>query len=262
MSEREKLRNELQSFFRTLMLIFRTALLESSSQMVVSSYGSPPSSVEFIALNHRLTDSKDRLKKLSFVRGHFRTEKHRQVTSLDATQSQLTDRLMEETYRSKVARRYCHDWKSNHVLQWIEMLLEIEQTYTTTLRQYETSLRQGDLAHRNTANMLLEQNSRLKSEASKWQEYYFNETSRFEKELSSFRQEFHAVQRQRQDRYDEYERMRIVVDDYHRVQMNEKLRREKKRQEEQAMQRIQAWWRGIMTRTMKPKKRRRKTTKT
>ena len=260
MSERDKLRNEIQSFFRTLMLIFRAALLESSSnslQMLDSSCGSP-SSIEFIELIHRLTDSQDRLSKLSFIRRHLRVEKHRQLSSLVVTRSQLTDRLMEETYRSKVTRRYCHDWKANHILQWIEMLLEIEQTYTRTVRQHETSLRQGHLTHRITAEMLLQQNNRLKSEASKWQEHYFNETSRFEKELRSFRQECQAVQRQRQDKYDEYQRMRTVVDDYHQMKMNEKLHREKQRQEEQAMQRIQAWWRGIMTRSMK---RRRKTKK-
>jgi hypothetical protein len=165
---------------------------------------------------------------------------------------------MEEKYRSKIALRYCNDWKTNHILQWIEMLLQTEENYTKTIHQYETILRQTEMTHQETIEILIKQNNEIKINGNKWYEYYQNETYRFERELISFRHEFNQMKKQRQDMYEEYQRMKIIVDEYHQMKMNEKLILEKQKQEEEAMKRIQAWWRGTMVRHIKQKRRKKR----
>jgi hypothetical protein len=165
---------------------------------------------------------------------------------------------MEEKYRSKIALRYCNDWKTNHILQWIEMLLKIEQDYTKTIHQYENILQQTEITHQETIKILIQQNNQMKFNANKWYNYYQNETSRFERELTNFRYEFNQIKKQRQDMYEEYQRMNSIVEEYHQMKLNEQLLLEKQKQQEEAIKRIQTWWRGTIIRHIKQKRKKKK----
>ena len=170
----------------------------------------------------------------------------------------MKDHFMEEKYRSKIALRYCHDWKKNHLFQWIEMLLQIEQDYLKTIQQYEINFKQSEITHEETIRVLIEQRDEMKSNSNRWYEYYQNETSRFERELTDFRFEFNQIKRQRQDMSEEYQRMNIIVDEYNQMKIKERLFLEKQKQEDEAMKRIQAWWKGTMTRHLKRTKKKKK----
>jgi hypothetical protein len=260
MNEHDKFRYEIKYFFHILMLLFRAILLESQTEFLTSInhiHNHLPS-IQLIELNNRLKTSQDKIRKLSFIKKHFPIENSQQFNVLNSSKSQLKDRFMEEKYRSKIALRYCNDWKTNHILQWIEMLLQTEENYTKTIHQYETILRQTEMTHQETIEILIKQNNEIKINGNKWYEYYQNETYRFERELISFRHEFNQMKKQRQDMYEEYQRMKIIVDEYHQMKMNEKLILEKQKQEEEAMKRIQAWWRGTMVRHIKQKRRKKR----
>jgi hypothetical protein len=252
MNERDKLRYEIEYFFHILMLLFRTLLSESSINFQTSINDLPSKQLD--ELNNRLKNSQDKIRKLSFIKKHFQTEKSHQFNLLNSTKSQLKDHFMEEKSRSKIALRYCNDWKKNHILQWIQMLLQIEENYTKTIHQYANILKQTELAHQETIKILIKQNNELKFNVNKWYEYYQNETYRFERELTNFRHDFHQIKRQRYEMYEEYQRMNGIVEEYNQMKINEKLMLEKQKQQEEAAQRIQAWWRGTMVRHIKRKK--------
>ncbi|CAF1066071.1 unnamed protein product [Rotaria sp. Silwood1] len=260
MNERDKLRYEIEYFFHILILFFRALLLEFETDFLTSinHINNTLPSIQLIELNNRLKISQDKIKKLSFIKKNFQTEKSQQFNELISIKSQLKDYLMEEKYRSKISLRYCNDWKKNHILQWIQMLLDIEQNYTKTIHQYENILKQTDIIHQETIKILTKQNNEMKFNVNKWYEYYQNETNRFDKELINFRQEFNQIKRQRQYMYEEYQRMKIIVDEYNQMKINEKLLLEKQKQEEEAIKRIQAWWRGTMVRHIKQKRRKKK----
>jgi len=234
--------DEIEYFFRLLMLFFRALLLDSDSS--INKTSNHLSSGELIDLKNRLKFSQEKISKLSFIKKHFHTEKSDQLNILDSTK----DHFMEEKFRSKIALRYCNDWKKNHILQWIQMLLQIEQDYTKTIHQYELNLKQTKIAHDETVKSLIEQKNQMKANANQWYEHYQNETSRFERELADFRYEFNQIKRQRQDMYEEYQRMKILVEEYNQMKINERLIFDKQKQEEEAIKRIQAWWRGTMIR--------------
>ncbi|CAF2774180.1 unnamed protein product [Rotaria sp. Silwood2] len=111
---------------------------------------------------------------------------------------------------------------------------------------------------RETIKILTKQNNEMKLNVNKWYEYYQNETNHFDKELINFRQEFHQIKRQRQHMYEEYQRMKIIVDEYNQMKINEKLFLEKQKQQDEAIKRIQAWWRGTMIRHIKQNRRKKK----
>ncbi|CAF3562611.1 unnamed protein product [Rotaria sordida] len=138
------------------------------------------------------------------------------------------------------------------------MLLDIEQNYIKTIHQYENILKQTDIIHQETIKILIKQNNEIKLNVNKWYEYYQNETNRFDKELTNFRQEFYQIKRQRQYIYEEYQRMKIIVDEYNQMKINENLFLEKQKQQEESIKRIQAWWRGTMIRHIKQKRRKKK----
>jgi hypothetical protein len=256
MHENDKFRSEMNHFLHILILLFRALLLDSETDFLISvnhTHDHLPSQ-ELIELNNRLKASQDQISKLSFIKKHFHTEKSHQLNLLHSTKSQLKDHFMEEKYRSKVALRYCNEWKKNHILQWIQMLLQIEQDYRKTIDQYETILQQTEITHRETIEILTKQKNEMKLKANKWYEYYQDETSRFERELTSFRYEFNQAKRQRQDMYEEYQRMKMIVDEDNQMKINEKFALEKQKQLEEAAKRIQAWWRGTMIRHIKQKR--------
>jgi hypothetical protein len=234
--------DEIEYFFRLLMLFFRALLLDSDSS--INKTSNHLSSGELIDLKNRLKFSQEKISKLSFIKKHFHTEKSDQLNILDSTE----DHFMEEKFRSKIALRYCNDWKKNHILQWIQMLLQIEQDYTKTIHQYELNLKQTKIAHDETVKSLIEQKNQMKANANQWYEHYQNETSRFERELADFRYEFNQIKRQRQEMYEEYQRMKIIVEEYNQMKINERLIFDKQKQEEEAIKRIQAWWKGTMIR--------------
>jgi len=242
------------------MLLFRALILDSQTDFLTSvnnTYNHLPSQ-ELLQLNNRLKNSQDKISKLSFIKRNFHTEKFQQLNILNSTKSQLKDHLMEEKYRSNVALRYCNDWKKNHILQWIQMLLKIENDYTNTIHQYENILKQTELTHQETIQILIKQNNDIKLNANQWYEYYQNETTRFENELRNFRYEFNQIKKQRQDMYEEYQRMKIIVDEYNQMKISENLLLEKQKQQENAIKSIQNWWRGTMIRHIKQKKRKKK----
>jgi hypothetical protein len=260
MNDDDKLKYEIEYFFHILMLFFHAILLESETDFITSidnTHNHLPS-IQLIELNNRLEKSRENISKLSFIKKHFQNEKSQQLNTLNSAKSQLIDHLMEEKYRSKIASRYCNDWKRNHILQWIEMLLQIEQTYKKTIDQYENILKQTEITHQETIEILLKQNNEIKFNVSKWYDYYQNETYRFERELINFRQEFYSIKRQRENMYEEYQRMKIIVDEDNQKKINEKLLLEKQKQKEDVIKRIQAWWRGTMIRHMKQKRRKKK----
>ncbi|CAF3827669.1 unnamed protein product [Rotaria magnacalcarata] len=188
------------------------------------------------------------------MKNYFHTEKSQELNALISMKSQLKDRLMEENYRSKILSRYCNDWKKYHISQWIEMLLEIEQDHTKSMNDSENILKQTGIAHKETIKILIKQTDEMKLDANKCYEYYRNKTNDFEKELTNLRQEFCHVKRQRQHSYEEYQRMKIIVDEYNQLKMNEKLLLQKRKQQEEAIRRIQTWWRGTMARHVKQKR--------
>ncbi|CAF1228494.1 unnamed protein product [Adineta ricciae] len=215
-------------------------------------------SVQVNELNIRLNDSQNKIKHLIFRQKHFQPDNLQHINQLNHMKFQLTNQLMEEKVRSKIALRYCNDWKTNHILQWIQMLLHIERTYTRTIHQYEIVLQHTELAHQETIKTLIKQNNELKLNSQKWYDYYQNETYRFERELNQFRHEFHQLQRQRQDMYDEYERMKIIVDEYHQMKLDAKILFELQKQKEEAIRRIQAWWRGTIVRHLRSKRKKKR----
>jgi hypothetical protein len=256
MHERDKLRYEIEYFFHILMLLFRALLLDSQTEFrtsISNTHNNLPT-IQLEELNIRLKNAQDKIGKLSFIKKHFQTEKSQQLNILNSTKSQLKTSLMEEKSRSKIAIRYSNDWKTNHILQWIQMLLQLEENYTKTIHQYENILKQTELTHQETIQILIKQNNEIKLNVNKWYEYYQNETYRFEKELRNFRHEFNQIKRQRYDMYEEYERMKRIVDEYNQIKLDEELSLEKQKQQEQTIKRIQAWWRGTMLRQIKRKK--------
>ncbi|CAF1510923.1 unnamed protein product [Rotaria sordida] len=260
MNERDKLRYEIEYFFHILILFFRALLLESQTDFLTSinNINNNLSSIQLIELNNRLKISQDKIRKFSLMKKNFHIEKSQQINELISIKSQLKDHLMEEKHRSKISLRYCNDWKKNHILQWIQMLLDIEQNYIKTIHQYENILKQTDIIHQETIKILIKQNNEIKLNVNKWYEYYQNETNRFDKELTNFRQEFYQIKRQRQYIYEEYQRMKIIVDEYNQMKINENLFLEKQKQQEESIKRIQAWWRGTMIRHIKQKRRKKK----
>ena len=260
MPERVKLSYEMEYFCGILLLFFRAVLLQSDSDFsaVIQSTVNPISSSELIELNERLNVSREKIAKFSFVKKHFRQETQGQFQLLQSSRSQLKDRLMEEQHRVDVAQRYCHTWKTNHILQWIEMLLHIEQTYTKTIEQYERVLRQTDQTHQETIRMLVEQNRQIQLRSQHCYEHYLSETDRFERELRHFRHDFQTIKQQRQDMSEEYQRMKLIVDEYHQKKAEESLQLEKQKQQSEAVKRLQAWWRGTMVRHLRAPQRRKK----
>ncbi|CAF1231270.1 unnamed protein product [Adineta ricciae] len=215
-------------------------------------------SVQVNKLNIRLDESQNQIKHLIFRQKHFQPDNPQHITQLNQTKFQLTNQLMEEKVRSKIALRYCNDWKTNHILQWIQMLLHIEGTYTRTIHQYEIVLQHTELAHQETIKTLIRQNNELKLNSRKWYDYYQNETYRFDRELNQFRHEYHQLQRQRQEMHDEYERMKIIVDEYHQMKLDAKILFELQKQREEAIRRIQAWWRGTIVRHLRSKRKKKR----
>ncbi|CAF2158832.1 unnamed protein product [Rotaria magnacalcarata] len=256
MNEHDKLRYELEYFFHILTLLFRATVLGSSTAFLTSinSINNNLLSIELIELNNRYKKSQDKINKVSNMKNYFHTEKSQELNALISMKSQLKDRLMEENYRSKILSRYCNDWKKYHISQWIEMLLEIEQDHTKSMNDSENILKQTDIAHKETIKILIKQTDEMKLDANKCYEYYRNKTNDFEKELTNLRQEFCHVKRQRQHSYEEYQRMKIIVDEYNQLKMNEKLLLQKRKQQEEAIRRIQTWWRGTMARHVKQKR--------
>ena len=236
-NEDEKFCSEIRYFSHLLILLFRALLLQSPDITINKTQDK-----EFIDLQHRLEQSEDRI---SSLRKHFHHEKS------NSLKAQLKDRFMEEKSRGKIALRYANDWKQNHLLQWIEMLFQFEQNSIQTLRKYDRILHQSSLVHEQTIQILIEQGNALKSDADHWYEYYQNETSRFERELTDFRYELKQLRNHREDLGDEYERMKMIVDEYHRMKIEENLLLEKRKLEEQAIERIQTWWRGTIIRRVK-----------
>ena len=257
MNEHDKLRYELEYFFHILMLFFRALLLDSQTEFrtsIINTHDHLPS-IQLEELNIRLKNSQDKIAKLSFIKKHFQTEKSQQLNILNSTKSQLKTSLMEEKSRSKIALRYSNDWKTNHILQWIQMLLQIEENYTKTIHQYENILKQTELTHQETIQILIKQNNEIKLNVNEWYKYYQNEKKdRFEKELINFRHEFNQIKRQRHDMYDEYERIKRIVEEYNQIKLNEELSLEKQKQQEETIKCIQAWWRGTILRQIKRKK--------
>jgi hypothetical protein len=232
------------------MLFFRALVLDSDTP--VNKTSNHLSSKELFDLKNRLQVSQDKISKLSFMKKHFHTD------HLDSSKVQLHDHLMEEKFRLKIALNYCNNWKQNHILQWIQMLLQIEQDYINTIHQYELYLKQTNITHEQTIQILTEQKNQMKINANKWYEHYLNKTMRFEKELTDFRYEFNQTKRQREEMNEEYQRMKIIVEEYNQMQINERLIFEQQKKDEEAIQRIQAWWRGTMIRYIKRKKHSRK----
>ncbi|CAF3746863.1 unnamed protein product [Adineta steineri] len=258
--EYDKFHYEIEYFFHILMLLFRTLLLEFQINVqtsITNIYNQLPSR-QLIELNNRIKISQDKIRNLLFIKKHFHTEKSQQLNRINFNKSQLNDHLMEEKYRSKIALRYSNDWKQNHILQWIQMLSYIEENSQKTIDQYETIIKQTEISHKETIHILVKQNNEMKQNVNKWYEYYQNETYRFERELIHFRNEFNQIKRQRQDMYEEYERMKIIVDEYNQMKINERLILEKEKEKEEAIKRIQAWWRGTMIRHIKQKRRKKK----
>lgn len=262
MNERDKLIYEIEYFFHILILFFHAVLFETETDFVTSirNINDSRPSIQLIELKNRFRASQDKIRKFSYMIKHFQTENSQDLNELMTVKSQLKDRLMEQKYRLKVSSRYCNDWKENHILQWIEMLLELEQNYVKTIDEYDNILKQTEISHQETIKTLTQQNNEIKSNTDKWYEHYQIETNRFDKELTNFRQELNHMRRQRQYLYEEYEKMKLVVDEYNQMKLNEKLLLEKQKQQEEAIRRIQAWWRGTMTRNKKQRKRRKKRT--
>lgn len=251
MNEDEKFCSEIRYFSHLLLLLFRALLLQSPNELLITI--NQTQDKEFIDLQHRLEQSEDRITQFTLLRKH---EKSDQLISIKA---QLKDRLMEEKSRGKIALRYANDWKQNHLSQWIEMLFQFEQNSIQTIRKYDRILHQSPLVHEQTMQILIEQRNALKSNADHWYEYNQNETSRFERELTDFRYELKQLRKHREDLHDEYERMKLIVDEYHRMKIEENLLLEKRKREEQAIERIQTWWRGTIIRHLKNKKKKRTT---
>lgn len=256
MNEDEKFSDEIRSFSHRLLLLFRAILRDSPVELLstVNQTEHNLPSKDLLDFQQRLQTSEDRIAQLTV---HHDTSE--QLHHLDSIKSQLKDRLMEETSRAKIVLRYSNDWKGNHLLQWIEMLLQLEQTSIQTIRLYERALQQSNIAHEQTMNVLFEQRNQVKSQANQWYERYQNETSRFERELNDFRYEFKQFKQHREDLEDEYQRMKLIVDEYHQMKIQENLLLEKQKREEQAIVRIQTWWRRILVRHPKKKKKKRST---
>lgn len=246
MNEIDKFRDEIKYFFHFLMLLFRALLLDSEKDFSISvnnTYNHFPSK-ELLELNNRLKNSQDKISKLVSIKIHFPTE----------NSNELKDRLMEEQYHSKVAIRYSHDWKANHIFQWIEMLLQIENDYNKTLHQYEKILQETNKIHQEKIQYLIKQNNEMKSNENKWYEYYQDKTSHFEKELIDFRYEFNQIKKQKQNMYKEYQKMKRIIEEYNQIKLNENILLQRQKQKGEAIKRIQAWWRGIISRQKKRRK--------
>ncbi|CAF3377599.1 unnamed protein product [Rotaria socialis] len=260
MHEQDKLRYELEYFFHIFTLLFRATVLGSPTEFLTSinSINNNLLSIQLIELNNRYKKSHDKINKLSNMKSYFHTEKSQELNALTSMKSQLKGRLMEENYRSKVLSCYCNDWKRYHISQWIEMLHEIEQNYTKSMNDNENILEQIGIAHKETIKILTKQTDEMKLNANKCYEYYRNKTNDFVKELTNLRQELYHVKRQRQHSCEEYHRMKIIVDEYNQLKMNENLLLEKRKQQKEAIQRIQTWWRGTMARRVKRKRRKKR----
>jgi len=245
--------NENEYFFHILMLLFRALLLDSQTDFITSvnnTHNQLPSE-QLLQLNKRLKESQDKISNLSFIKKNFHTEKSQQLNILNSTKSKLKDHLMEEKYRSKIALHYCNDWKKNHIFQWIQMLLKLEDDYTKTIHKYENILKQTEQIHQETIKILIKQNNEMKINENKWYEYYQTKTSDFERELTNFRYEFNQIKKQRKDMYDEYQRMKIIVEEYNQIKFHEQSLLDKQKQQENAIKYIQTWWRGTMIRHLK-----------
>ena len=258
MNEHDKFRAEIRYVFHLLILLFRALISESQTNFltIIDNINRHLLSRKLIELNNHLINAQDKIKKLSFTKNNFQTEQSQQINRFSVTKLHLKDRFMEENFRSKLALNYCNQWKKNHILQWIQMLLEIEQNYVQTIDQYENILKQTNTIHKETIEILRRQNTEVKLSVNKLYERYQDETKRFEKELNDFRQEFHQLKQRKQAMYEGYHRMKIAVDEYNRMKIHEKFILEKEKQQEEAIERIQAWWRGTMTRHIKRKKKR------
>jgi hypothetical protein len=250
---------EIEYFFHSLMLLFRTLILDSQTDFIttVNNTHNHLPSEQLLQLNKRLKESQDKISNLYFIKKNFHTEKYQQLNS---TKSKLKNHLMEEKYRSKIALRYCNDWKKNHIFQWIQMLLKLEDDYTKTIHKYENILKQTEQTHHETIKILIKQNNEMKINENKFYEYYQTKTSDFERELTNFRYEFNQIKKQRQNMYEEYQRMKIIVEEYNQMKIKKQILLEKQKQQENSIKYIQTWWRGTMIRHLKQKRRRKKKT--
>jgi hypothetical protein len=60
--------------------------------------------------------------------------------------------------------------------------------------------------------------------------------------------------------YEEYQRMKIIVEEYNQMKIKKQILLEKQKQQENSIKYIQTWWRGTMIRHLKQKRRRKKKT--
>lgn len=244
MNETDKLRFEIKYFFQMFLLLYRTLLLNTEKDFLISvnhTYNHLPSN-ELFQLNNNLKISQDKIRELSIIKKNFLNE------NSDSLKSKLKDYLMEEKYRSKLALRYSNDWGKNHIFQWIEMLYEIENESIQTLHQYENILQETNQTHSETVKYLIEENNQIKSNENKWYEYYHDKITQFEKELNDFRYEFNQIKKQRQDIYEEYQRMKNIIQEYNQIKSNENILLDKQKEKEKAIRSIQTWWKGIIIR--------------
>lgn len=247
-NEDEKFCSEIRYFSQHLILLFRALLHQSSDEFFITIQDN-----QFLDLHHRLEQSEDRITQFS---KHFH---HDEFNQLNSVKAELKDRLMEEKTRGKIAVRYANDWKENHLLQWIEMLVQFEQKSLQILQNYHRILHQSSLTHQQTMQILIDQGNDLKSHADHWYDHYHNSTSQFERELTDFRYELKQLRKHHDDLADEYERMKSIVDEYHRLKIEENLLLQKRKRQEQAIEQIQTWWRGTLIRRLKNKRKKRTT---
>lgn len=234
MTEEEKLSDDLRRFSNVLRRMEKIVL---------------PPAEDLFELETRVRASREKIVELLAMRRTKET-----FDDLRAMRTKLQDELIEEKFRWKIAQRYGQKWQTNHVAQWIEMLNEKEKIELKKIDEYEKILRETDVAHRQTIRSLNDQNDDLRLKTNFWFERFHNETERFDRELKSFQHELNQIRDERAAMLDEYERMRIVVDEDHQRKERERLLAEQRRREEEAAKRIQAWWRGTIARHLKTKK--------
>ncbi|CAF0774763.1 unnamed protein product [Didymodactylos carnosus] len=232
MSERDKLRYEIENFQQMLMLFFRSLLNESQANMAenfVTNIHNNLLSTQLKQLNERLELSYDKAKKLRFIQKHFSKEKSQKLQLLFDEKAKVKDRLMEENTRAKIALRYCDDWKKNHIAQWNEYLKTIELEYEERIREYENACKQMEIGHKEKVRLLDIRRKEAERNANKWQQKYEDETTSFDKEVVQYRIDLNNILRQRTEMYKEYMRMKQVVQD-------EREKREYQRKEEEKRQ--------------------------
>lgn len=260
MHESDAICSKVGYFFNLLILLLHALVFEMNTDFLacVNNINDGLLSIKLIDLNNRLITCHDNIKKLCVMRKYFYTEKSQELDTIISVEAQLKSELMEEKYRSKVSLHYCHEWKKNHILQWIQMLLDIEQDYAKTIQEYENILKQTAMVHQETIKFFTYHNNEMKLNANKWYDYYQNETYRFDKELTSLQQELLQTKKRKQYMYEDYQRMKTIVDENNQIQTNKRLLLEKQQQQQEAIRCIQTWWRGIMIRQIRRKRHKKK----